>query len=237
MQQIGVMGQAAVAPLQASLLRRFVVKVVVDVVPAALASLLVGCLLTQYQFGHVASSSAPAAPAAQADAASAEMVQLVRDEHAMIVDYLKTQADTQKSRYAAEDAASAQAAANAKLTAAATEAPRQVADAEAVAPPAANRVKSRAPSIGSAPQAVQPARTPLVLVQDEQFDGTAPVASAPLASTSLLARTVDIKNHVVHATLHMVSAIGGIPNWIAAVGDRIGGGNASGDARQLSASS
>jgi hypothetical protein len=234
MQQIGIMGQAAVAPLQASLLRRFVVKVIVDVVPAALASLLVGCLLTQYQFGHVASSSAPAA---KADAASPEMMQLVRDEHAMIVDYLKTQAAAQKSHYAAEDAATAQATADARLAAAATEATRRVADAEVVPPPAASRVKSRAPSVASSPQAVQPVRVPLVLVQDGRLDGAAPVPSAPPASTSLLARTMDIKDHVVHATLHMVSAIGGIPNWIAAMGDRIGGGDAPGDARQLSASS
>jgi len=31
---------------------------------------------------------------------------------------------------------------------------------------------------------------------------------------------------VLHATFHAVSMIGGIPNWIASIGDRIGGGSA-----------
>jgi hypothetical protein len=36
---------------------------------------------------------------------------------------------------------------------------------------------------------------------------------------SLLARTLDLKDHVVGATLHVVTAIGGIPSWIASMGD------------------
>lgn len=111
MQQIGVLGQAGVAPLQASLLGRFVAKLVVDVVPAAAASLIVGCLLTQYQFGR---ASPPPPATAHGGPASAEMMQLLRDEHAAIIDYLKTQAAAQESRYAADDQADAQAVANSR---------------------------------------------------------------------------------------------------------------------------
>ena len=39
----------------------------------------------------------------------------------------------------------------------------------------------------------------------------------------ILAKTVGIKDHVVAVTQRVVSAIGGIPSWIGAIGDHIGG--------------
>ena len=95
---------------ETSLVRRpaFAAKVVVDVVPAALASLVGGFLLTQYQFGR---KTVPPTATAQAGPASAEMMQLVRDEHAAIIAYLKAQTAARQKRYAAEDDANAQAAA------------------------------------------------------------------------------------------------------------------------------
>ena len=79
---------------------RFVGKFVLDIMPAALASVIGGFLFTQYHFGH----SAPKPVLEQVTPASAEMMALVRDEHAMIIDYLKTQMAAEKSRAAAEDA-------------------------------------------------------------------------------------------------------------------------------------
>ena len=96
----------------APLLARFVGKFVLDIMPAALASVIGGFLFTQYQFGH-----APAKPALeQVTPASAEMMALVRDEHAMIIDYLKTQMAAEKSRVAVADADLARAQVDSKLS-------------------------------------------------------------------------------------------------------------------------
>jgi hypothetical protein len=62
----------------------------------------------------------------------------------------------------------------------------------------------------------------------------APAAAAPAAPPaphprSLLAATLDIKDHVVGATWHVVSAIGGIPSWIASIGDHGGSADATPD--------
>src|SRR5215469_17674606 len=84
----------------APLLARFLGKFVLDIMPAALASVIGGFLFTQYHFGH----SAPKPVLEQVTPASAEMMAMVRDEHAVIIDYLKTQMAAEKSRVAAEDA-------------------------------------------------------------------------------------------------------------------------------------
>src|SRR5271166_1160713 len=83
----------------APLLTRFLGKFVLDIMPAALASVIGGFLFTQYHFGH----SAPKPVLEQVTPAPAEMMALVRDEHAMIIDYLKTQMAAEKSRVAVED--------------------------------------------------------------------------------------------------------------------------------------
>jgi hypothetical protein len=209
---------------------RFFSKLVLDILPAALASVIGGFLFTQYQSGH---TMAPRPATEQAAPASAEMMQLVRDEHAMIVDYLKTQLAAQKTRLATEDEESAHAAADAKaaLAAAAT---RRLAVA-AVAPKTVVP-RSKAPAVATVSI---PAHAPLVIAQAEPNDGAAPVEAPARAPDSLLAKTLDIKDHVVDGALHVVSAIGSIPSWIASMGDRIGGAS-TGSApapRQYSASS
>jgi hypothetical protein len=208
------------------LLTRFAAKLVIDVVPAAMASVIGGFLITQYQFSHIAP---PRLATEQVTPASAEMMQLVRDEHAMIVDYLQAQMAAEKSRYAAEDAADARAAAAAQLPAAAPENPaaelRGPATTLAAAKPKA-RIK-----VAAAAAPTLPPHEPLVLAQADQVAVATPVDNAAPApapeQTSLLAKTLDIKDHVVHATLHVVSAICSIPSWVASMGDRIGGANTS----------
>ena len=91
---------------EAPLLKRFVGKLVVDVLPATFVSVLGGVIIAQYQLNHAAASH-PATE--QVVPASAEMMQLVRDEHAVIIDYLKAQMAAEKNRHAAEDAAVADA--------------------------------------------------------------------------------------------------------------------------------
>ena len=66
------------------LLRRFFAKVVLNVLPAAMASVIGGILFTHYQLGG---AIAPQTGAEQLAPASAEMMKLVRDEHVLIVDF------------------------------------------------------------------------------------------------------------------------------------------------------
>src|SRR5580704_7080026 len=206
---------------EAPLLKRFVSKLVVDILPATFVSVLGGVIIAQYQLNHVAASH-PATE--QVVPASAEMMQLVRDEHAVIIDYLKTQLAAEKNRHAAEDAA----VADARL--AATEppapaavplpAPRAVAAAAVIAKPVPARTK-----VATAP--ALPPHAPLQIAQSDQAVSVAPAADPVPESKSLLTRTIEIKDHVVGATLHAVSAIGSIPSWIASMGDRVGGSGAT----------
>lgn len=203
-------------PHDGSLLVRFLAKLVLDILPAALASVIGGFLFTQYHSGHTV---APRPVVEQVSPASAEMMQLVRDEHAMIVDYLKTQMAAEKTRLAAENEDSERAAADAKAEA--TAATRRVAAAAIAARSAAMRSKPPVAAV------TVPAHAPLVIAQAAPNDSAVPVDSPPRDPNSLLSKTLDIKDQVIDATLHVVSAIGSIPSWIASMGDRIGGQNAS----------
>src|ERR1700722_3592398 len=92
-------------------LARFLGKFVLDIMPAALASVIGGFLFTQFQYGRV-----PQRPTLeQVTPASAEMMALVRDEHAVIVDYLKSQMAAEKSPIAAQDADLARAQEDTKV--------------------------------------------------------------------------------------------------------------------------
>jgi hypothetical protein len=201
---------------EAPMLKRFVGKLVVDVLPATFVSVLGGVIIAQYQLNHAAASR-PATE--QVVPASAEMMQLVRDEHAVIVDYLKAQMAAEKNRHAAEDAADADArlaAAEPPAPAAApVPAPRPVATGVAAKPVPARTKVATAP--------VLPPHAPLLIAQNDQAVGAAPAADPAPESKSLLTKTLEIKDHVVGATLHVVSAIGSIPSWIASMGDRVSG--------------
>jgi hypothetical protein len=231
MQYVGTM-QAGSIRQEIPLLARFIAKLIVDALPAAMASVIGGFLITQYQVNH----QAPRPAAGQVAPASAEMMALVRDEHSMIVDYLKTQMAAEKSRHVAEDQAEARAAANARLAAAAEAA------AAAAVPVPAPAVRVPAATAAARPVATRskvaavPPPQPLVTAQTDTPAVTVPAATTAPESRSLLAKTLDIKDNVVHATWHAVSAIGSIPSWIA---DRIGGNNANSnsDARQFTTSS
>ena len=161
MQQIAVIGQGSVRRRGAPLLGRFIAKLV-DILPTALASLIGGFLFTQYQAGY-----RPAAqPAAeQAAPASAEMLQLVRDEHAMMFDYIKAQTAAEKSRNAAEDREDARAVAEAKPAAAPVTRRPLVAST-----PAVSRIKVSAVAATPAPTV----HAPRVIVPVEQTAAGAP---------------------------------------------------------------
>jgi hypothetical protein len=215
------------------LLRRFVAKVVLNVLPAAMASVIGGILFTHYQLGG---AIAPQTGAEQLAPASAEMMKLVRDEHVLIVDFLKAQTAAEKSRLAAEDEASARSVAEARMAAASSAAVPAAAPVTASRRPettvmaaksAVSRGRATAAATAAAPHA------PLVIAQAEQSGGGASAAPAAGKSDSLLAKTLDFKDRVVDATLHVIGTLGSIPSLIASGGDRVGASNANAPAGRL----
>ncbi|HUC50904.1 MAG TPA: hypothetical protein VMA30_16110 [Xanthobacteraceae bacterium] len=212
----------------APLLARFLGKFVLDIMPAALASVIGGFLFTQFHFGH----SAPKPVLEQVTPASAEMMAMVRDEHAVIIDYLKTQMAAEKSRAAAEDASLARAEQAAKLADA-----RAAEEKSAVAAPVIAALDTKSvdtkpvsenasrhsvatatkpviwhvkPSVAAVPLPQPAPRAPLVIAQVDPNQGGQ--ASDRLAGDpdSLLGKALDLKDHVVAGARRTVAAVGDI---------------------------
>jgi hypothetical protein len=190
------------------LLARLLTKLLHDVLPAALASLIGGLLFTHFQLARMVE------PAAQVTSASAEMMQLLRDEHGLIVNFLKAEMTKEKTQLAAAQAAPRGVSDDAAPAAAAVAAPRPAVVAVAAGKPVAH---GKTAVVGAS-------LPPLVLVQAQQNESAKPAARD---SDSLLAKTIGIKDHVVAVTQRVVSAIGGIPSWIGAIGDHLGGEGAN----------
>ena len=219
------------------LLTRFTGKLVLDILPAALASVIGGFLFTQYHLGR----AAPPPATEQTSPASAEALALVRDEHQAIVGYLTAQLAAEKSRFAAQDADTARAVADAK--AAQDNEAREKALAEqdaaslklAVTSPV-RHVASATPVKVALPRA-KPAPAPTEIATTQAEPKIAQAAAAPtdrLARDpdSLLAKTLDLKDHVVAATKQAVAALG---DMFTSVGEHIGGSTPA--ARQFNSDS
>jgi len=189
--------------------RRLVAKLVHDVLPAALASLIGGLLFTHFQLGRM-----PAPVAAQVAPASPEMMQLLRDEHGLIVNYLKAQVANEKKQLAADEG-TPRVAAEAQPAAALAAAPRAAYVVPVAPKPPAPRGK--ATIVGAS-------LPPLVVAYAPQTES---VKADTRDEDSLLAKTIGIRDHVIAVTQRAVSAIGGIPSWFGSIGDRIGGEDAS----------
>jgi hypothetical protein len=206
------------------LLARFVGKFVLDILPAALASVIGGFLFTQYQLGR----TAPPPSAEQMSPASAEVLALVHDEHEAIVGYLKSQMAAEKERLAAQDAETARAVADAKAAQdneAQEKALAEQNDSKPAAAPArhvAMSAKIMLPRAKPAAAPNPPAATQVAMVQSEQIpqQNAAPADRLARDPDSLLAKTLDLKDHVVAVTKHAVAALG---DMFASVGERIGG--------------
>lgn len=222
--EIGTIQPDRLPRLDAPWLMRFAGKIVHDALPAALASVIGGFLFTQYHLGHAEP------PLVAVQPASPEMMAMVRDEHTLIMDYLKAQLAAEKRRDAAEDAATARAtaeahaAADAKLTEALLAS--QAASRAVAAPPGvtakAAPVRHKPPvslasSAPHAPLAIALANEPAPGAMADPAASEERLASDP---DSLLAKTLDLKDHVVAATRHAVSVIG---DMIGSVGGSIGG--------------
>jgi hypothetical protein len=233
------------------LLARFGSKLVLDILPAALASVIGGILFTHFQIGRM--TSPPAAE--QAAPVSAEVLTLVRDEHDAIIGYLKSQMTAEKNRLAAQDAETARAVADAKAEKEKAVADLAAAETRLAEVKLASTVAGRAapapvPQPKLAPSRTKPAtaaassRAPLVIAQAGQQAGQAVeqnVAQSDAAPASdrlardpdsLLAKTLDLKDHVVAATKQAVAALG---DMFTSVGEHIGGSTPT--ARQLNSDS
>lgn len=185
-------------------LKRFLTKLIHDVLPAALASVIGGFLFTHFQLGR-----APEPVAAQVAPASAEMMQLLRDEHGLIVSFLEARIANEKKQLVAHDDASSGAAE-----------PQPVAGVAALRTPVVAMAAAKSNTLhGKRP--IAGASLPPVLIAQAQRDEQR--ESVARDQGSLLAKTIGIKDHVVAVTQRVVSTIGGIPTWIGAIGDRIGG--------------
>jgi hypothetical protein len=228
MQSCGTTPTTAALPKAEPFLLRLVSKFVLEVLPASLASMIGALLLAHYHFAAPA-VLAGATPAAAP--ASPEMMQLVRDEHNLIRDFVIAQQAAQKSRYATADAQSAQTA-DAELAATAAPPPASVVAAKPLAAHARTAaVAAISPAPAPAPHAALPAApqaAPLAIA------GLQDNAAPPPVHGPLVATTLAMKDHVVSATVHAVMTIGGIPSWI---GHRLGGNEADSGERTISAAS
>lgn len=202
------------------LLVRFFAKLLLDILPAALASVIGGLLFAHYDWSQI---RARAPVAERAAPASPEMMQLVRDEHAAMASYLKAQVTAEKDRLDAEDAAAAEAAGH-PATTAAVMAPGGATVAAVESKPLVPPVQEPAHVQVAAAPAMPSPQTPLVIAQAEPGDGALPPADN---SNPLLAATINVKDHVVATTQHAFAVIGGIPSWIIALGGRISGQGAN----------
>jgi hypothetical protein len=193
-----------------SLLQRFFSKLVHDILPAALASLIGGFLLSHYGLGR-----APQMPVVAAAPASTEMMHLLDDEHALVATYLKAQLANEKRQLAAEDSGPRDAAEPRSVTAVPLPSVSAVAAAKASPRGKNGVVGASLPSLvlAQAPQAASPdVQTP-----------TTPAKLAARDDDTLLAKTIGIKDRVVSVTQRAVSAITSIPAWFGTIGDRSGG--------------
>src|SRR5499427_9997849 len=212
------------------LLARFGSKLVLDILPAALASVIGGILFTHFQISRM--TSPPAAE--QTTPVSAEVLALVRDEHDAIIGYLKSQMAAEKQRLAAQDAETARAVADAKAEQdnEAQEkalAEQNVVDIKPAAAPArhlAMSAKVALPRVkpAAAPNPVAPTQVAMVQSEQNPQQNAAPADRLARDPDSLLAKTLDLKDHVVAATKQAVATLG---DMFASVGERIGGSSPS----------
>jgi len=180
-----------------TLAARWVSKLVLDILPAAAASLIGGLLFSHYGLGRATE------PAAQVTPASAEMMQLLRDEHGLMVVLLNAELAREKTGLAAEDAVDQESGEILQL---ANTSNTPVRTSAAISPkPALSRVRI---------PVAAPVSAPLVIAQVQQV-GSAD-AAAPVPQV-LIAKTMGLRDHVVSVTHRVVSVLGGIPGWIGLV--------------------
>jgi hypothetical protein len=202
------------APSRFPLLSPFARKLVLDILPAVLASVIGGFLFTQYHSGR----AAPPPAIEQIGPASTEVLALVREEHEAMVGYLKAQLAAEKSRLAAQDEDTARAVADAKAVQDIEAREKALAEQNPTSATAAKVALPRAKP--AAPDAATATQVAMVENEPSAQQTGAPTERLARDPDSLLAKTLDLKDHVVAATKQAVAALG---DMFASVGERIGG--------------
>lgn len=241
-------------PNDTPLVLRFLAKFVLDIMPAALASVIGGFLFSHYHWGYAAvPASAPIGE--QHAAASAEMMKLVRDEHALIFDFLNAEMKAERSRLAAAEKPAADLAsvragvAGAVETRPAAMAPHRPVVAMIAARPAPPRetvafvpqheFPIAVPPPPPAPPVYRVAAVTTYQAVPPAIDTTVPrpplaigpaqpgVSAGPSLITRAINKTAAIKDSVVGATQRAADVIEGIPSWFGGSAGR-GEGAATG---------
>jgi hypothetical protein len=199
---------------------RFLTKCLYEMLPAALASIIGGLVFTYY---HAAPTPVEK-PAAASDASAGraeEAIQMVREEHALIVDFLKAQQaaalEAEKARAKEFDQARSGAAGEKIATLRATEASlaeratalakRHAAQARPVARPA-GKTETRVAD-------TRPAGEPLAITPAATFE-TPPLVAKRGPIDRVLAAAGEWKDRAL-------STLTDIPVWIGNAGERIFG--------------
>jgi hypothetical protein len=186
--------------LRQFLLSRFFSKLFYELLPAAIVSGVGGMLFNHYvsPFSHYANPPIATPAAAIESPVNAEMIQMVRDEHGLIVDYLKryTEARQQADRAAEQEA-------------------RRIKPAErpAMARPAETRAVAVVTHITEKPETKVPTRQPA-----QHPDKAEPLRMASLAPqvqsvvqpamppVRLVTPAADSDENIVKTKLHVVAA-------------------------------
>ena len=192
------------------LLRRFFGKLVHDILPAALASLLGGFLITHFQLNRV-----PEPVTVPVARASPEMMQLLRDEHGLIVDFVKAQVASEKNANEKNASEKKQLVADESARVAAESQPTP-GSAAAPAAPRPTMIVALTPAKPAVPRAKAPvvgASLPPLATAPAQQSESAPPPPVARNDDSLLAKTIGITDRVVAVSQRAVSAIGVIPSW------------------------
>jgi hypothetical protein len=188
-------------------LSKFYSKLFYELLPAAIASAVGGMV-----FNHYTKAPVVTPPVAVVSPTSAELLQMVRDEHALFVDYLKKNAETrQQAELAAEQ--------DAKRVSAAEQTAREARAAEARALALAAHATEKSEKKVAAKQS-SPHPDKAVPSEPLQLHAMATVAAPVQPTAPLPANSSHGDEGFVMAKLRSTAAtIESIPSWVRSAAD------------------
>ena len=191
-------------------LSRFYSKLFYELLPAAIASAVGGMV-----YNHYAKAPVATPPSAIVAPASAELLQMVRDEHALFVDYLKKNAETrQQAELAAEQ--------DARRVSAAEQAAREARMAEARALALAAHATEKPEKKLAAKQPAHPDRA--APSEPLQLHVMAAVTAPAQPTATLTAPPTHSDDGFIMAKLRDGAAIvESIPSWVRSATDWFAG--------------
>lgn len=178
-------------------LSRFAGKFVHDLLPAALASVIGGMLFSQL---GKAPAAPPPQPSGNAQAAGEEMVQMLRDEHALLIEFLKKDAEAKVQGDAAVDAAAKAKLALAEQAEEKLRAAQQRAAALAASRQAAAKLADKTEKADKTKVAAREVKEPLQIVPAMATDmpvAAEPAMDRPKRETGFIANVREVAGNVI----------------------------------------